>query len=254
MGIKTTSSSSEPSENLIFHVHGGGWASQTPISHETYLREWAVSLDIPIFSIDYSLGPEVRFPRAIEEVFYAYCWVLNNPELVGSTGKNIIFVGDSAGGNLATACVVKCIEMGIRKPKGLFNIYAPFSIGFAITPARFLSLVDPVLPYSFLTILLTNYGCSEFIPCDEKVGRHKEFNVKFHESPLLSPYLASDEILKQFPPSKLLCCSFDPNVDDSVYFGKRLKGLGVETTLDVVSGLSHGFLYFTQVRNISDLT
>lgn len=115
-------------------------------------------MDIPILSIDYSLSPEAPFPRAFEEVFYTYCWILKNVELVGSTGENIIFVGDSAGGNLNTSCVVKCIEMGIPTPKGLFNIYTPFLVNFASTPARFLSLVDPLLPYGFIMRVFKHYG------------------------------------------------------------------------------------------------
>lgn len=115
-------------------------------------------MDIPILSIDYSLSPEAPFPRAFEDIFYTYCWILKNVELVGSTGENIVFVGDSAGGNLNTACVVKCIEMGIRTPRGLFNAYTPFLVNFASTPARFLSLVDPLLPYGFIMRVFKSYG------------------------------------------------------------------------------------------------
>lgn len=63
----------------------------------SYLREWADKLDVPILSVDYRLAPKAAFPRALEEVFYAYCWALQNAELLGSTGENIVFVGDSAG-------------------------------------------------------------------------------------------------------------------------------------------------------------
>jgi acetyl esterase/lipase len=67
------------------------------ILDEFYLREWAVKLDIPILSIDYALGPKAPFPRGFEDVFYTYCWVLNNYELLGTTAENVIFCGDSAG-------------------------------------------------------------------------------------------------------------------------------------------------------------
>lgn len=115
-------------------------------------------MDIPILSIDYSLSPEAPFPRAFEDVFYVYCWILKNVELVGSTGENIVFAGDSAGGNLNTACVVKCLNMGIPIPRGLFNAYTPFLVNFASTPARFLSLVDPLLPYGFIMRVFKSYG------------------------------------------------------------------------------------------------
>lgn len=62
-----------------------------------YLRYWAKELQIPILSIDYSLAPDAPFPQAVNEVYYAYVWALNNLEKLGSTGEKIIFCGDSAG-------------------------------------------------------------------------------------------------------------------------------------------------------------
>ena len=63
-----------PSSSIFFHLHGGGFVSQTSKSHETYLKQWATEWDIPILSIDYSLAPEAPYPRALEEVVYAYAW------------------------------------------------------------------------------------------------------------------------------------------------------------------------------------
>lgn len=216
-----------------------------------------------MLSVDYSLAPDAPFPRAVEEVFYVYCWALKHAEFIGWTGENIVFVGDSAGGNLVTSCVIQCIEMGITKPKGLFTIYTPFWIGFAVAPARFLSVIDPILPYGFLSRLLKSY--SELV--DEKEYSEKlksrkasskkltnvftsyeeEFNVKIHTSPLLSPYLASDGILKEFPPTKILSTNLDPCLDDGIEFGKKLRRMNVDVQVDVVAELSHGFLYWAQV-------
>ena len=82
-----------PSDLLIFHVHGGGFISQTSKSHLDYLHQWSSNLNIPIISVDYSLAPEAPYPRALEEVFYVYCWALNNFPALGTTGKKIILAG-----------------------------------------------------------------------------------------------------------------------------------------------------------------
>lgn len=134
-------------------------------------------MDIPILSIDYSLAPEAPFPRAFEDIFYTYCWILKNVELVGSTGENIVFAGDSAGGNLNTACVLKAIEMGIKLPRGLFNAYTPFLVNFASTPARFLSLVDPLLPYGFIMRVFKSYGAVK-LSTDETLSSHQSAVAK----------------------------------------------------------------------------
>lgn len=267
-GVKNQSQDGKSSKYLIFHCHGGGFAAQSPKSHEIYLREWAVKLNIPILSVDYTLSLEAPFPRAVEDVFYAYCWALKNPKLVGSTCENIVFVGDSAGANLNTVCAVKCIEMGIPKPKGIFNIYGVFSIGLSIAPARFLNLIDPVLPIDFTTRLSRSY-CEEHENLDlnanhqkiqdgtaseglirekkQKIVEPLDFNFKLQNNYFVSPHHAPDDVLRDFPPTRLLSTNFDPCLDDSIEFGKKLKTFNVDVQVDVLDGLPHGFLYFDQV-------
>lgn len=152
-------SSLPPANGLILHCHGGGFVAQSSKSHEIYLRDWAVALDVPILSIDYSLAPEAPFPRALEEVFYAYCWALNNCEFLGTTAETIILAGDSAGANLNLACTLKAVEMGVRKPDGILLLYSPVLINFVVSPARLLCLMDPLLPFSFMMSCLKAYTC-----------------------------------------------------------------------------------------------
>jgi hormone-sensitive lipase len=245
-----------------------------------------LKLDIPILSIDYSLAPEYPFPRAFEEIFYVYCWILKNSELVGSTCKNIIFVGDSAGGNLNTACVVKIIEMGIQKPFGLFNMYAPFLLSFTTTPARYLSFVDPLLPYGFAMRVFKYYGSNEAIEMRKNNIADKEntsswkfesllkstmtaiqdgdfsfgstfipkasddeFTFTVPENRYLSPYLADEKILCEFPTTKILSMISDPCLDDCIEFSKKLRSLKVDITLDILNGVNHGFLNFAHINS-----
>ena len=41
-----------------------------------YTREWANSLDTPVFSIDYSLAPEHKYPKGLEDCYNLYCFLL----------------------------------------------------------------------------------------------------------------------------------------------------------------------------------
>ncbi|XP_058447335.1 hormone-sensitive lipase isoform X2 [Malaya genurostris] len=166
-----------PSSGLLFHCHGGGFVAQSSKSHESYLREWAVALNIPILSIDYSLAPEAPYPRALEEVFYAYCWALKNYELLGTTGEKIILAGDSAGANLNLGCVMRCIEMGVRLPDGIFLAYCPVLISFVPSPARMLCLMDPLLPFGFLMRCLKAYACPS-----KEVLEHNQRRLKEREA------------------------------------------------------------------------
>lgn len=249
------------SNHLVFHVHGGGWASQTSKSHEIYLKQWACHIKCPILSIDYSLTPGAPFPRAIEEIYYAYCWALNNFDKLGTTGERIVFAGDSAGANLNTAVLIKCIEEGVRVPDGILNIYGIYNVDFIISPSGTLTLIDPMLPFAMTSNLIKSYGMDKAdneLPVDKNRNIIKgngvtngddKFSFTFKKSYLLSPYKAPNEILKQFPRTILLSAILDPLVDESVEFGKKLRGNDVNVHVDILGGLYHGFLYFTKVSS-----
>ncbi|KAI4483684.1 hypothetical protein M0804_007944 [Polistes exclamans] len=366
------------SESLIIHSHGGGFVAQTSRSHESYLRTWAVKLGVPILSIDYSLAPEAPFPRALEEILYAYAWSLNHAStLLGSTAQKVILIGDSAGANLNLGMTLKCLQMNIRKPDGIFMAYTPILVEFVTSPSRLLSLTDLLLPFGFMMRCLKAYTASDnkktigpreksqsgdevvesetesfaevsesdlialalspngdetndahklaSLPSDSTLNSvsladvdgidHPKQEVKSQEyiqrflemyrnssvctsvpvlnnyngtddnppsngktwsffgwplggdkrevreldmerakspseefafivpkDPFLSPYLASDDILARFPPVKILTMELDPCLDDCVMFARKLKMLGNLVTLDILSGLPHGFL------------
>jgi len=135
---------------LLVHCHGGGFVAQSSRSHECYLRDWANWLNVPIVSVDYSLAPSAPYPRALEETLYAYCWARQNCQMLGSTGERVIMIGDSAGANLNLGVSLKCIDMGLPLPHGMFLAYVPVLVAFIPSPARLLCLMDPLLPFGFM--------------------------------------------------------------------------------------------------------
>ncbi|KAK7066167.1 hypothetical protein SK128_008931 [Halocaridina rubra] len=147
-----------PSDYLLVHCHGGGFVTQSTKSQEVFLRDWCVNIGVPMLSIDYSLAPEARYPRPLEEVLTVYAWVLNNFEILGTSGKTIVLTGDSAGGNLISGLTIKCLELGIRIPDGLFLAYTPFVFELIPSPARLLAVMDPMLPLGFALRCLKAYA------------------------------------------------------------------------------------------------
>ncbi|CEF68232.1 Hormone-sensitive lipase [Strongyloides ratti] len=143
---------------LILHCHGGGYLATSSKSHECYLRSWAKQSNCPIISIDYSLAPESPYPNAIEEVLYAYAYVINYPHKFGWTGEKIVFVGDSAGGNLITSVTMRLISLNVKRmPDALVPIYTPFLFQYLPSPSRLLSFMDPLLHVGMLLRCLTAY-------------------------------------------------------------------------------------------------
>ena len=147
----------EAGDVIIFHVHGGGFVSQASESHLDYLHQYSERLNVPILSIDYSLAPEAPFPRALEEVFYCYVWMLKNFSALGTSGKKVILVGDSAGGNLITSLTLKTIANCIRIPDGLMPCYSALLTDFYPSPSRLMMMMDPILMTGFMVRCLNAY-------------------------------------------------------------------------------------------------
>lgn len=113
------------SDTLIIHIHGGGFISTSSKTHQIYTIKWANLLKIPIFSIDYRLAPEYPYPAALDDCFLAYEWLVNNVyDYFDIYPKNVILIGDSAGGNLICALTIKLIEQQKMKvPDGIILAY-----------------------------------------------------------------------------------------------------------------------------------
>lgn len=85
-----------------------------PLHHEERLRQLAKEVQRPILAIDYCKAPEYPYPYALEECFDVYRTLIETRGkaigMSGSSRMRIILSGDSAGGNLATAVMLKILE------------------------------------------------------------------------------------------------------------------------------------------------
>jgi acetyl esterase/lipase len=97
----------------ILYIHGGGYVSCSAATHRPITAALARLTARPVFSIDYRLAPEHRFPAALDDAVAAYRWILEN-QAVDPT--ELAVAGDSAGGGLTLALLVKARELGLPMP------------------------------------------------------------------------------------------------------------------------------------------
>lgn len=99
-------------QTVVLYIHGGGFVSSSPDGHRPITASLARLGGFKVFSLDYRLAPENRFPAALDDVLAAYEWLL---EQNISPGK-IALAGDSAGGGLVLSTLLKLRDENLPFP------------------------------------------------------------------------------------------------------------------------------------------
>ena len=101
-----------PRPGVILYIHGGGFVSGSPARHRPISAGLARRTRMRVFSLDYPLAPEHRFPRGLEEAARALEWLRSR-----STGtERIAVAGDSAGGGLTLSLLLKTRDADKKLP------------------------------------------------------------------------------------------------------------------------------------------
>ncbi len=95
----------------VLYLHGGGY-SFYPQGYANFIALITLAAKSRTFALDYRLSPEYRFPAQLEDALNAYRWLLKT----GTDPENLIFAGDSAGGNLALALVLAVRDRRLPLP------------------------------------------------------------------------------------------------------------------------------------------
>lgn len=97
---------------VLLYVHGGGFVSCSAATHRPITAALARWTERQVFSLNYRLAPEHRFPAALDDVVAAYRWLLAQ----GIPSTAIVMAGDSAGGNLVLGGLVRMRDSGLPLP------------------------------------------------------------------------------------------------------------------------------------------
>jgi len=101
-------------QRVLLFLHGGGYVSCSPRSHRAITANLARMLGQRVFCLDYRLAPEHPFPAAVDDAAAAYAWLLHQ----GIEPRNIAVAGDSAGGGLVLATLLRLRRTGAPLPAG----------------------------------------------------------------------------------------------------------------------------------------
>ena len=96
----------------LVYYHGGGWTIGDLDTHDTLCRQLANASRCTVISVDYRMGPEHRFPAAVDDCLAATRWVHAQADGLGIDSARLGVGGDSAGGNLAAVVAIAARDAG----------------------------------------------------------------------------------------------------------------------------------------------
>lgn len=109
----------------VLWIHGGAYISRSALAGLVPLLRIAElaaeqKLSINIFTLEYSLAPEAKFPTQLNEATAAYEYLI---EVEKIDPNSIIVLGESAGGHLALSLSYKLLQKGLPRPGKVCLLY-----------------------------------------------------------------------------------------------------------------------------------
>ncbi len=216
----------------IVYLHGGGMSSGS--CFDAPFRTWARRLvrnGVAVAMVDFrncmvpSSSDEVApFPAGLNDCVSGVKWVVESSEILGIDSSNVIISGESGGGNLTLATGLRLAKEGaIDLIQGLYA-FCPYIAG-RWPQERFPSSREC---NGYLLELANNRGAMGY--------GIKELE---NENPLAWPSFATEEDVKDFPPTFISVNEFDPLRDEGVDFFRLLLRAGVQAYCKVVKGTIH---------------
>ncbi|HXP03753.1 MAG TPA: alpha/beta hydrolase [Stellaceae bacterium] len=207
----------------IVYYHGGGHVIGSLDTHDLVARNLCGGAEAVVVSVDYRMGPEHRFPAAVEDSVAGLEWVHANAASLGADPDRLGVHGDSAGANLAAVVAIIARDKGGPK-------------------LRLQSLVYPVADFRMGSESYTKYatGCG-VLTADamrwfrDHYLRTMDDATDWRASPLLAPNL------KGVAPAIVIAAECDVLHDEGAEYGDRLKQAGVPVERHEYAGMIHAF-------------
>jgi acetyl esterase/lipase len=207
----------------IVYYHGGGHVIGSLDTHDLVARNLCGGAEAVVISVDYRMGPEHRFPAAVEDSFAALEWVHANAASLGADPDRLGVHGDSAGANLAAVVAIIARDKGGPK-------------------LRLQSLVYPVADFRMGSESYSKYATGNGILTADAMRwfrghylRTMDDATDWRASPLLAPDL------KGVAPAIIIAAECDVLHDEGAEFSERLRQAGVPVERHEYAGMIHAF-------------
>lgn len=207
-------------DTVLLYLHGGGYVVGSLDSHHAICAELAEFCRAELVSVDYRLAPEHVWPAQSDDAFE----VLS--DLVG-TGRPVVLIGDSAGGNLAAGLALRAQAAGLAGIRGQALIYP--ALGGDLTSGSYREMAQAP-------------GLST-----ADVGYYRDILQAPDGDVIAFPLLA--QTVAGLPPAFISVAHFDPLRDDGRHYAAKLAEAGVEVWFREEPQMVHAWL---RARHMSE--
>jgi acetyl esterase/lipase len=207
---------------ILMYFHGGGFVIGDIEGYELNCRRLAKQNNAVVVSVRYRLAPEHPFPTPSEDCYAATLWAVENFRLLGANPSQVIVMGDSAGGNLATVVTMMAREKGQPKISCQILIYP--TVDATLSMGSINKLGKSYLLTKELMVWFVNHYC----------GNESDLRQSY-----LSPLFAKN--LKNLPVALIATCEFDPLKDEGECYAKNLIEAGNQVIFEEYKGMIHTF-------------
>jgi acetyl esterase/lipase len=206
------------SHRHMLYLHGGAYDLGSPAMYRDFTWRIARAARTRLLCIDYRLAPEHPFPAALEDAVKAYRWLLDE----GADPKHVGFMGDSAGGGLTLATLLKLRDDGAPLPAAAVVLSPWTDLALTGETLRTKAAVDPMISGPGLPIAAKGYLAG----ADPR-------------DPYASPLYGDPAGL---PPTLILVGTDEVLLDDSLRMADKMRAAGCEVEADVWPGMFHVWL------------
>jgi acetyl esterase len=221
--LRPAGSAAETVLPVLVYFHGGGWTIGDIDSHDVLCRQLCNASGCAVVSVDYRLGPEHRFPAAVDDCVAATRWVRSHATELQLDPARLAVGGDSAGGNLAAVVCLVLRDAGEALPAFQLLVY-PATDMRAVAPSHTTNGQGYMLTRDSIAYYRGHYIAD--------VAQWADWRA----SPLLAPDLAG------LPPALVLTAGFDPLRDEGRQYADALSAAGTPTQYVCFERQIHGFI------------
>ena len=210
-------------DKVILYLHGGGYALGSCNTHRSLVNRIVDKSQVKALLIEYALAPESPFPAGLKDSLLAYEWLIAQ----GYQAKDIILMGDSAGGGLALSSYLEIKARKLPAPGGLVCLSPWTDLNCNRGSFAANKNTDMIVHHAVASRLAGNY-----------VGEYDFSHPQI--SPIYGDFNGCPPILIQASSSEVL-------FDDSKDLANLLKDQGLPVTFQVWKDMPHVWQIFSDI-------